>query len=172
MEIGRIIETQLDQLGKNQVWLAEKLGWNFKTLNGKINRNSFTWDELLKVAHVLNIDLNELKSKISEDDDFVKQEIIHLFRQLENKMVTIDLKTIHFSGLISIDELTIQEINDDEILLSDGKEDPEHLAKASITFDYVDNIDHGLGCFTINATDGSEFIVTWYENGLVLHKSE
>ena len=64
MDIGEYIQKVLDEQGRSQVWLADKIGIHDKTFSGKLKRNSISGEELLRIAKVLNINLEELKGEI------------------------------------------------------------------------------------------------------------
>lgn len=64
MDIGEYIQQVLKEQGRSQVWLADKIGIHDKTFSGKLKRNSITGEELLKIAKVLGINLEELKGEI------------------------------------------------------------------------------------------------------------
>jgi len=64
MNIGEYILLVLKDQGRSQVWLADKLDIHEKTFSNKLRRNSITGDELLKIAKLLNIDLEKLKNDI------------------------------------------------------------------------------------------------------------
>jgi len=64
MNTGQHILSVLKDQGRSQVWLADKLGIHEKTFSNKLRRNSITGDELLQIAKLLNINLEELKEKI------------------------------------------------------------------------------------------------------------
>jgi len=64
MNTGQYILSVLKDQGRSQVWLADKLGVHEKTFSNKLRRNSITGDELLKIAKLLNIDLEKLKNDI------------------------------------------------------------------------------------------------------------
>lgn len=61
MNIGKYILKVLDEQGRSQTWLAEQMNINVKTFSGKLKRDFITGDELLKIAKLLNINLEELK---------------------------------------------------------------------------------------------------------------
>lgn len=67
MNISKHIENVMNQKGITKQWLADKLNINYKTFVGKLKRNSITADELLEIAYYLNIDLNELKTKLLKE---------------------------------------------------------------------------------------------------------
>jgi hypothetical protein len=60
----KAILTYLDEHGIKNPWLADKVNIKYKTLFGKFQRGSIEADELLKIAKVLNIDLNSLRDQI------------------------------------------------------------------------------------------------------------
>jgi len=64
MNTGQYILSVLKNQGRSQVWLADKLEVHEKTFSNKLRRNSITGDELLKIAKLLNIDLEKLKNEI------------------------------------------------------------------------------------------------------------
>lgn len=64
MNTGQYILSVLKEQGRSQVWLADKLGIHEKTFSNKLRRNSITGDELLQIAKLLNINLEELKDKV------------------------------------------------------------------------------------------------------------
>jgi len=64
MDIGEYIQKVLDEQGRSQIWLADKLGINDKTFSGKLKRNSITGEELLRTSKLLGINLEDLKEKI------------------------------------------------------------------------------------------------------------
>ena len=64
MNTGQYILSVLKDQGRSQVWLADKLRVHEKTFSNKLRRNSITGDELLKIAKLLNIDLEKLKNDI------------------------------------------------------------------------------------------------------------
>lgn len=68
MDIGKHIQKVLDEQGRSQIWLADKLGIHDKTFSGKLKRNSITGEELLRVAKLLNIDLEELKEEVQMEE--------------------------------------------------------------------------------------------------------
>jgi hypothetical protein len=61
MNIGKKIKEVLDNQGRTAAWLADKIDINEITLRGKLNRNSISADDLLKVSIILDINLEELK---------------------------------------------------------------------------------------------------------------
>lgn len=55
------IKEVLEERGIKQVWLAEKLGKSFNTVNGYVqNRNQPSLEVLYEVARILNVDVTEL----------------------------------------------------------------------------------------------------------------
>jgi len=64
MNIGSYIKNILKDQGRSQAWLANKLELNEKTFSGKLKRNNITGEELLKIAQLLGINLEELKGEI------------------------------------------------------------------------------------------------------------
>jgi len=64
MNIGSYIKNILKEQGRSQAWIADKLELNEKTFSGKLKRNNITGEELLKIAQLLGINLEELKGEI------------------------------------------------------------------------------------------------------------
>lgn len=67
MTLGdRIKHIIKNEKGMTMVWVADKLGINEKTFIGRLNLNRLSAEDLLKIAMVCNIDLNELRDKYKE----------------------------------------------------------------------------------------------------------
>jgi len=64
MNLADYISSIIEQQGRTKVWVAEQIDMKYKTFFDKLTRNTIKGDELLKIAKVLNIDLEELKKKI------------------------------------------------------------------------------------------------------------
>lgn len=55
------IKEVLEEKGIKQVWLAERLGKSFNTVNGYVqNRNQPSLEALYQIAEILNVDISEL----------------------------------------------------------------------------------------------------------------
>jgi len=55
------IKEVLSERGVKQVWLAEKLGKSFNTINGYVqNRKQPSLEVLYKIAKILNIEVKDL----------------------------------------------------------------------------------------------------------------
>ena len=55
------IKEVLEEKGIKQVWLAERLGKSFNTVNGYVqNRNQPSLEVLYEIAKILNVDPKEL----------------------------------------------------------------------------------------------------------------
>jgi hypothetical protein len=61
MNLAEYISQVIEQQGRTKTWVAEKSEINYKTFIDKLTRNTITGEELLRIAKVLNIDLEELK---------------------------------------------------------------------------------------------------------------
>ena len=56
------IKEVLEERGVKQVWLAEKLGKSFNTVNGYVqNRNQPSLEVLYQIAEILNIKVRNLQ---------------------------------------------------------------------------------------------------------------
>lgn len=64
MRFGDFFKDKLNEQGRSIRWLAMQLDMDEKTLAGKLNRNSIPGNELLTIARVLNINLDEIKQFI------------------------------------------------------------------------------------------------------------
>lgn len=64
LNIPQLIEQIRQDNGQTKVWIADKADINYKTFVDKMKRDTFTGYELLKIAKVLNINLEELKKEI------------------------------------------------------------------------------------------------------------
>ncbi|REG84108.1 helix-turn-helix domain-containing protein [Winogradskyella sediminis] len=61
------IKEVLEERGVKQVWLAEKLGKSFNTVNGYVqNRTQPSLETLYEIAAILNINVKELL--VTNDD--------------------------------------------------------------------------------------------------------
>lgn len=63
MKLSEYIIQVISNQGRTKVWVAEQSNINYKTFVDKLTRNTITGEELLRVAKVLNIDLNKLKEE-------------------------------------------------------------------------------------------------------------
>lgn len=58
------IKAVLEEKGIKQVWLADKLGKSFNTVNGYVqNRNQPSLEVLYAIAKILNVEITELLIK-------------------------------------------------------------------------------------------------------------
>jgi len=64
LNIPQLIEQIRQDNGQTKVWIADKANINYKTFVDKMKRNTFNAYELLRLAKVLNINLEELKKEI------------------------------------------------------------------------------------------------------------
>jgi lambda repressor-like predicted transcriptional regulator len=64
LNLAEHITNVIEQQGRTKVWVAEKAEINYKTFVDKLTRNTLKGEDLLKIAKILNIDLNELKNKV------------------------------------------------------------------------------------------------------------
>ncbi|MDH7912324.1 helix-turn-helix transcriptional regulator [Winogradskyella sp. SYSU M77433] len=64
------IKEVLEEKGIKQVWLADKLGKSFNTVNGYVqNRNQPTLEVLYDIAKILNVDIKDLIVSNKENDN-------------------------------------------------------------------------------------------------------
>ena len=64
MNLGEYISNIIEQQGRTKTWVADLSNINYKTFVDKLTRDTITGKELLRVAKVLGINLEELKNKI------------------------------------------------------------------------------------------------------------
>lgn len=65
INLNDYIKTCIKDEGRTIKWVSEKLGINYKTFSGKLNTNSLSADELLKISVLLGINLEHLKSELN-----------------------------------------------------------------------------------------------------------
>lgn len=71
MELGEYIKTKIKEYGKSIRWTAEKMNINYKTFDGKLNRNTLSAEELLKLCSLLGISAEKLKLALYYDNTFI-----------------------------------------------------------------------------------------------------
>jgi len=64
MNLGEYISSVIEQQGRTKVWVSEQIDMNYKTFVDKLTRDTIKGVELLRIAKVLNIDLEKLKKEI------------------------------------------------------------------------------------------------------------
>jgi hypothetical protein len=63
MKLSEHISKVIEEQGRTKTWVAEQSEINYKTFIDKLTRNTLNGEELIRVAKVLNIDLNKLKEE-------------------------------------------------------------------------------------------------------------
>lgn len=63
LAVADTIKDLLKKKGISQVELAEKLGMSKQNINNKFKRNTFSPDELVKIAEILNMQLAFVEGK-------------------------------------------------------------------------------------------------------------
>jgi DNA-binding CsgD family transcriptional regulator len=58
LTVAEHIIHSLDYRGATKQWLADRMGITKQTMNYKLKHNSFTAEELLQIARIMEIDLN------------------------------------------------------------------------------------------------------------------
>lgn len=61
MKLSEYILNLIEDNGINKKWVADKAGIKYRTFLDKLDRNSFTGEELLVLGKILKINLNKLK---------------------------------------------------------------------------------------------------------------
>jgi len=64
MHLGELIDSIRVEKGHTKLWVAEQVNINYKTFVDKLKRDTFDGKELIRLAKLLNINLEELKDKI------------------------------------------------------------------------------------------------------------
>lgn len=74
MKIGEFIKEIAKEDGKTLAWIAQKMGINYKTFSGKLNRGTLSADDLLKLCALLGISADKLKEKQNYDNLFISDD--------------------------------------------------------------------------------------------------
>ncbi len=64
MNLSEFINQELENQERGISWLSDKTGIKYKTLYDKLKNNTIKGVDLLKIAKVLNLDLNKLKEEL------------------------------------------------------------------------------------------------------------
>jgi hypothetical protein len=67
MNLGKYIEQLLEKQGRTKQWTANQLNMNYKTFFYRLKNDSLHAHDLLVIAKLLGIDLNELKEQYNSD---------------------------------------------------------------------------------------------------------
>ena len=62
--LSEYIEEVIKEKGHTKTWVAEKAEINYKTFIDKLTRDTINGKELLRIAKVLGVNLEELKKKV------------------------------------------------------------------------------------------------------------
>ncbi len=84
MKFGEFFKDKLSEQGRTVRWLAEQLDINEKTLAGKFNRNKISDNELITIARILNISLDEIKPYIHIDSFIIPENKLFDIIQMKN----------------------------------------------------------------------------------------
>lgn len=69
MNIGEHIAHILEQQGRSKIWMSEQIGINYKTFVDRLKNDRLTAYDLLRIGKVLNVDLNEMKTKLGGSEN-------------------------------------------------------------------------------------------------------
>lgn len=71
MTISQIVERERKNQGRTKIWIADKLGSNYKTFVDRINKDKLTATEIIGLIDILNLDLDELRkaNKLAKEND-------------------------------------------------------------------------------------------------------
>ncbi|ALS22256.1 hypothetical protein [Paenibacillus naphthalenovorans] len=64
MRLGLYIKDVIKKQGRTLKWVSDQLEMNERTFAGKLNRDSITGEELLRLSDILGIDLKQLKEEM------------------------------------------------------------------------------------------------------------
>jgi hypothetical protein len=67
MNLGQYIENIIEQQGRSKQWVSDRLNMNYKTFFYRLKNDSLKATDLLVIAKLLGIDLNELKEMYNSD---------------------------------------------------------------------------------------------------------
>lgn len=62
--ISEYISNIIKQQGRKNNWVAEQCNISYSTFMNKLNNDTFTATELIKIAKILDINLNKLKEEL------------------------------------------------------------------------------------------------------------
>lgn len=100
MNIGEYIKSYIKDKGRTSLWISEKLGMNYKTFVGKLNRNSLTADELLKISALIDMNLEEMKYDLEYYD---------LFKEANN-FVYVPINVDNNNDIFSSEEIYVEKM--------------------------------------------------------------
>ncbi|MEC4565372.1 hypothetical protein L8C07_05395 [Paenibacillus sp. CMAA1739] len=63
VNLGKYIKDIIKAQGRTIAWVSDQLSFNERTLAGKLNRNSVSGDDLMRLSILLGINLEELKEE-------------------------------------------------------------------------------------------------------------
>ena len=61
LNIGKITTNLIQEQGRTKVWVADKIGVNYKTFVDKLKNDRFDAKELIRLSEVIGLDLEKLK---------------------------------------------------------------------------------------------------------------
>jgi transcriptional regulator with XRE-family HTH domain len=64
MSLGKYIKDRIKSQGRTIAWVADRMNINERTFAGKLNRDSITGEDLIKISHILGINLEQLKREM------------------------------------------------------------------------------------------------------------
>ncbi len=73
ISLGDYIKSCIKDEGRTIRWVSEKLGINYKTFSGKLNTDSLSADELLKISVLIGINLEHLKLDLNYNSIVVSE---------------------------------------------------------------------------------------------------
>lgn len=69
MNIGKHIASILESQGRSKIWTSEQIGINYKTFVNRLKNDRLTAYDLLVIGRVLNVDLDEMKTKLGGNEN-------------------------------------------------------------------------------------------------------
>lgn len=67
LRLSDFILKTMESQGRNKAWVAEQTNIKYRTFLDKLDKNTFTAVELIKLSKLLNINLEKLKEEVNND---------------------------------------------------------------------------------------------------------
>lgn len=164
IKLGNYIKNCIKEEGRTISWVSEKLGINYKTFTTKLDRNTISADELLKISVLLGINLESLKSDLE-----YKFAITN-----EYAYVITEEKDINIDEILNMNRITVSKmriagsrgINSDEIYDSIYLFMPINSESGSIEYELrlVNNVhlkeEGGRGYMKKNSSEANRYILS------------
>lgn len=91
INLGSFIENLMNEKGMSKIWVAAKVDINYKTFVVKLKKDSFTGLEIIKLAKLLEIDLNNMRDNV---DNLIESTIsFHEYKKINNSEYTMNINS-------------------------------------------------------------------------------